>query len=605
MLLFEGMVQTRAWDDKNEYDLALTKLDMSKLSYKISNNHIFVHEADPSFAGPASVTGDAVVGVSGVATDNLSHQQELFQILNRSLSNQLTVKFRRAKPRTLKFDSGEDLLEDVLNSANTDDGAGMDRLISMDQLMSTDMLGDYSLLILCRLRRYEVCLADARYKEATLEAINSVGGAYAEAGSEEEALRWLQRHIDMSGEHYGEFHEETLLSKHNFALVLSTMGKYQQALDLLQSNLCAYKQQKLHEDIIDTNATIADIYSDVGDYKNACSVGESALKEYLEMGGEECSQTCLMILNNLANAYGSLELFDKAEEFYLRALKGKESFYGKTHPETLGTVMNFANHLGCKGQVENQIEMLERVKLGFEDQLCPDHEHLLAVTTNLAIAYVDNCELDKALPLMEGALEGFQLKFDQKHPSTLAVMVNLAQLYMELGYGAEKARKLSEDAVEGLRETLGEPHPKTRSAMSALGHICKEQGELEMALDLYKRVFEATNLAEEGEGGVIVSKVNVITIKVLMGESNDEVVNELESAVGVLAESGREFMRSLQKARKVLAELYKELGRIDRAKIEIDAAIAGWAEIGEKTGGLREVRKCRELRDEIHILSER
>ena len=77
--------------------------------------------------------------------------------------------------------------------------------------------------------------------------------------------------------------------------------------------------------------------------------------------------------------------YEKALEYYERALKGREKTLGKTHPDTLSTVMNIANvyNDGMK-DCEKAEELYRRALEGYEAQLGKDHEHTKDCAENLA-----------------------------------------------------------------------------------------------------------------------------------------------------------------------------------------------------------------------------
>ena len=91
----------------------------------------------------------------------------------------------------------------------------------------------------------------------------------------------------------------------------------------------------------------------------------------------------LMTVTCLGNVYCRLKDYEKALEYYERALKGKEKMLGKTHPETLRTVMNIAivynDGLKDYGKAE---ELYQRALEGYEAQLGKDHENTMRCAEN-------------------------------------------------------------------------------------------------------------------------------------------------------------------------------------------------------------------------------
>ncbi|GMH82569.1 hypothetical protein TL16_g09303 [Triparma laevis f. inornata] len=53
----------------------------------------------------------------------------------------------------------------------------------------------------------------------------------------------------------------------------------------------------------------------------------------------------MMTVMNLGNIYFAMKQYDKALEFYMRALKGQQETLGKQHTSSLTSMMNIANVL--------------------------------------------------------------------------------------------------------------------------------------------------------------------------------------------------------------------------------------------------------------------
>ena len=97
-----------------------------------------------------------------------------------------------------------------------------------------------------------------------------------------------------------------------------------------------------------------------------------------------------MTVNNLGIVYCELKDYEKALEYYERALKGKEKTLGKTHPDTLTAVMNIANVyddvLKDHGKAE---ELYRRALEGCEAQLGKNHKVTMDIAINLAVCFAN------------------------------------------------------------------------------------------------------------------------------------------------------------------------------------------------------------------------
>ena len=117
--------------------------------------------------------------------------------------------------------------------------------------------------------------------------------------------------------------------------------------------------------------------------------------------GEDHKKT-LGTVGKLGIVYKKLKEYDKALEYYERALKGSEMMMGKTHPSTLGTVMNIAgvylDGLKDYGKAE---ELIQRALEGKEAQLGKDHEDTKQCAMNLAICLADAGEKLKLRKILD------------------------------------------------------------------------------------------------------------------------------------------------------------------------------------------------------------
>lgn len=588
--LFDQICQSRAWNKEIAYELRLTKLDMSKLTFN-SKENIYVHDVGPDFSGPASILGDCIAAINSKSLTGYT-VKDTFQIFNsKSLTEVMNVKLWRKEPFIHHFETGDELIKDILQSANLDVGGGTDRLLAMDQLMDTEMLGDYGLLLLCRQRRYDICVSSP-HEEATMEAMNSLGGAYAEAGMHEQALEWFQKHIDRNTLYYGAYHEETLISRHNFATTIQTLGDCKKALTLLEQNLEAYSSfdENVDEDIIDTLSCMGLCTHDLANYEEAIKLFEKALSLAEKILGTELNDRTPTILNNLANAYCRLDRLDKAAEYYERAITDKERSFGRTHPSTLGTVMNYAEVVGKRGDYQGEVKLLERALTGFEDMLGEDHDQTLVTMTNLASAYANMGSLDKGLSLLEKALVGFSKSFGDQHPHTLSVMINLASTKMDLDQ-FEEAKSLSKSAADALTVVVGEDHPHNLTARANFAFACMELQEYDAAaLSLEKVLSEREKRMGKDSPSYMATVLNLAEVNMLMGK-----LDEAEKMAKKAKEAFDGGSKNLAMASRILADIYLRKGEDETAMKELDLSMQAWREMGESVKQLREYRKCEKL----------
>ena len=77
---------------------------------------------------------------------------------------------------------------------------------------------------------------------------------------------------------------------------------------------------------------------------------------------------------NMAGVFDKQGQYDKAMEWYGRALAGREKVLGEEHPDTLTTVNSMALVFSNQGQYDKALEWYRRALAGREKALGVDHQ---------------------------------------------------------------------------------------------------------------------------------------------------------------------------------------------------------------------------------------
>ena len=113
---------------------------------------------------------------------------------------------------------------------------------------------------------------------------------------------------------------------------------------------------------------MAIVFQDKGDYEKALEWYQRALDGHEKTLGKNYPDT-LITVQNMAIVFQKKGEYDKALEWYQRALDGKEKDLGKDHPSTLLTVHNIAVVFRFKGEYEKTFELSQRALDGHENAL--------------------------------------------------------------------------------------------------------------------------------------------------------------------------------------------------------------------------------------------
>ncbi|KAF8245505.1 hypothetical protein K440DRAFT_555694, partial [Wilcoxina mikolae CBS 423.85] len=97
------------------------------------------------------------------------------------------------------------------------------------------------------------------------------------------------------------------------------------------------------------------------------------------------SSDILKVTYSLAMVYERKGDYNKALDWYGRALAGDEKSLGKDHPTTLNTVDNIASVYSSQGDYSRALNWCERALAGKEKSLGKDHPSTLTTVYNMAL----------------------------------------------------------------------------------------------------------------------------------------------------------------------------------------------------------------------------
>lgn len=169
----------------------------------------------------------------------------------------------------------------------------------------------------------------------------------------------------------------------------------------------------------------------------------------------------------LAQAFERLGSADVAEPHWRRAVDLKSASNGAPTAASSIAMGSLGTNLMNQGRFNEAIEVMQSNLVYQESIAEPDHDEILRIKSNLAVAHLQIGRLAEAAPILVETLEGKRAAFGDLDPSTLTSINNLAGLYISLNQ-PEKAERLYREAYQGRLEVLGETDPHTLTTMSAL-----------------------------------------------------------------------------------------------------------------------------------------
>ncbi|MFQ5685744.1 MAG: tetratricopeptide repeat protein [Candidatus Scalindua sp.] len=209
-----------------------------------------------------------------------------------------------------------------------------------------------------------------------------------------------------------------------------------------------------------------------GKYDKAIEYYEKALKADLKAFGEDHPDVATY-RNNLGVAWKAKGEYDKAIEYYEKALKSDIKNFGENHPKVATRWNNLGEAWRAKGDYDRAIEYYEKALKSDLKTFGESHPNIAAYRNNLGVAWNAKGEYDKAIDYFEKALKSDLKKFGENHPDVATYRNNLGTAWNAKGE-YDKAIEYLEKALSVIQVRLGNDHPYTKTLKTNLS-LAKEK----------------------------------------------------------------------------------------------------------------------------------
>lgn len=220
-----------------------------------------------------------------------------------------------------------------------------------------------------------------------------------------------------------ETRDRTVLTAwHDYALLLSDLGKYCEPLEILREIL--KKRSEIlgveNDDTLSVKSSIAHIFIKQSKYCEALEVFQEVFDKRMAVLGENHIDT-LRTRNDIALVLLNQGKYDEALEIYEVVAKKFEQVLGKEHPDTLATQANLASTFNLKGEYQKALEVYKDVCKKQNETLGQEHNETLRVKHNIASILFKQEKYDEALRTFKEVFQGFNKVFGPEHPDTAAI----------------------------------------------------------------------------------------------------------------------------------------------------------------------------------------
>jgi tetratricopeptide (TPR) repeat protein len=360
----------------------------------------------------------------------------------------------------------------------------------------------------------------------------------------------------------------------NLALVLSDLGHYPRAAQLLESALASNLRNfgEQHPTVAVSQSNLALVYKSLGDYPRAAQLLESALTSDLRNFGEQHPNVARS-QSNLALVLSELGDYTRAAQLLEITLDSDLRNFGEQHPTVARSQSNLALVLRNLGDYPRAAKLLESALASNLRNFDEEHPTVAVSQSNLALVLRNLGDYPRAAKLLESALASNLRNFDEEHPTVAVSQSNLALVYKSLE-DYTRAAKLLESALASNLRNFGEQHPNVARSQSNLASVLSELGDYPRAAQLLEHAL-ASDLRNFGEEhpNVAVRQSNLANVLSDLGDS-PRAAQLLELALASDLRNFGEEHPNVAVHRSSLANILRELGDYPRAAQLLESALA-------------------------------
>ncbi|XP_065658463.1 uncharacterized protein LOC136082976 [Hydra vulgaris] len=306
----------------------------------------------------------------------------------------------------------------------------------------------------------------------------------------DEAIEILKAIQSFNTETYvlGINHPDSMTTKHNIAICLMKMGKYNEALEIY------YSVEKIqtevlginHPDTIRTKHNIASCLCDMEKYNGALEIYYSVEKIRTEILGINHPDT-MTTKHNIAICLMKMGKYNEALEIYYSVEKIQTEVLGINHPDTMITKHNIANCLMIMGKYNEALEIYYSIEKIQTEVLGINHPDTIRTKHNIAICLYIMGKYNEAFEIYY-SVEKIQTEvLGINHPDTIRTKHNIAIcLYIMGKYNEAFEIYFSVEKIQ--TEVLGINHPDTIGTKHNIAICLMKMGKYNKALEIYYSV---------------------------------------------------------------------------------------------------------------------
>ena len=191
---------------------------------------------------------------------------------------------------------------------------------------------------------------------------------------------------------------------------------------------------------------------------------------------EKKGEACFKYANRLMNFC----FYDKAMEYYEKALAIRLHILGEDHPDVAACYGNIGLVLGKKGDHDKALEHHEKALAIYLQTFGEDYPYVATCYNNIGLVWDNKGIFNKALEHHEKALAIRLRTLGEDHPYVTDCYNNVGNVWAKKG-NYNKALEYFEKALAIRLRVFGEDHQDVASCYNNIGLICYNKGDFNKA----------------------------------------------------------------------------------------------------------------------------
>ncbi len=283
--------------------------------------------------------------------------------------------------------------------------------------------------------------------ELQAEFLTTIANVYLELGLPGEAEPLIEQALTSSRSVYGDDHLAIADGLHLQAVLRSSQGDYEGAVELHRETLAMRRKLLggLHPAVAESLNYLGLALHSRGDFDDAEPYYREALALRRSLFGDSSFEVG-QSLNNLALTFHARGDYEEAEPLYRESLRAWRHVYGDEHPEVALSMQNLAALLQDLEDYQ-AAETLYRESLDMaRRQLGEEHPRVVINLYNMADLLYEKGDFEESERLSHESLTIGRRVFGPQHPRVAHALSGLARLRLATGDVAE-AERLSREAL--------------------------------------------------------------------------------------------------------------------------------------------------------------